>query len=219
MIKINIKNILFEILLTFCITLLIIILSVKITLNFKPLYYMDIITLNVQETSNLSSKEIKLNYNYVINYVQSHQKQNFVLPTLTFSNQGKIHFEEVKAIFNKLDYILYTLILIDVIIIYINIKTDKRFRFLKWSSIFLFLAPFLCLIPFLLNFDKSFTIFHKLLFNNDYWLLDPKLDPIINIMPQEFFFHCAILIISLMFVFSSIFYIIFKKLDNYFSFL
>lgn len=211
MIKTNRKNILLEILLTFCITLLIIILCIKITLNFKPLYYTDIITLNVQETSNLSNKEIKLNYDYVISYVQSHQKQNFVLPTLTFSNEGKLHFEEVKAIFNKLDYILYTLILISIIIIYINIKTNKIFRFLKWSSIALFLAPFLCLIPFLLNFDKGFAIFHKLLFNNDYWLLDSKLDPIINIMPQEFFFHCAILIVGLILTFSAMFYIIYKN--------
>lgn len=211
MIKSIKKNILFEILLTFCITLLIIILSIKITLNFKPLYYTDIITLNVQETSNLSNKEIKLNYDYVISYVQSHEKQNFILPTLTFSNKGKIHFEEVKAIFNKLDYILYTLILINIIIIYINIKTNKIFRFLKWSSISLFLTPFLCLIPFLLNFDKGFTIFHNLLFNNNYWLLDSKLDPIITIMPQEFFFHCAILIVSLMLIFSTILYIIYKN--------
>lgn len=211
MIKTNKKDILVEILLTFCITLSIIILSLKITLNFKPLYYTDIITLSIQETSNLSNKEIKLNYDYIISYVQNHEKQNFILPTLTFSNQGKIHFEEVKGIFNKLDYILYALILLNTLIIYMKRKTSKIFSFLKWSSITLFLAPFFCLIPFLLNFDKGFTIFHKLLFNNNYWLLDSKLDPVITIMPQEFFFHCTILIFSLMFIFSAMFYIIYKS--------
>ncbi|WP_418921820.1 TIGR01906 family membrane protein [Clostridium ganghwense] len=213
------QNVIYKILATFCTTLLIIILSIKLTLNFKPLYYADIITLNVQETSHLSNEEIKLNYDYVINYVQNPKKQIFVLPTLTFSNEGKIHFEEVKAIFNKLDYIFYVLILIDIIIIYIYINRNKDFKFLKWSSFSLFITPLLCLIPFLINFDKSFNIFHKLLFNNDYWLLNSKTDPIITIMPQEFFFHCTIFIISLTLVYSTIIYIIYKKLNNYFAFL
>ncbi len=47
--------------------------------------------------------------------------------------------------------------------------------------------PLLLTVPILLNFEKSFIIFHKLLFRNDYWVFNPNLDPVINILPEEFF--------------------------------
>ncbi len=47
--------------------------------------------------------------------------------------------------------------------------------------------PLLLTVPILLNFEKSFIIFHKLLFRNDYWIFNPDLDPVINILPEEFF--------------------------------
>ena len=56
------------------------------------------------------------------------------------------------------------------------------------------------LIPFSINFDASFNLFHKIFFSNNYWLFDPDLDPIINILPETFFFHEAILIISLILI-------------------
>lgn len=37
------------------------------------------------------------------------------------------------------------------------------------------------------DFDAAFTLFHKILFNNDYWLINPFIDPIINIFPEKYF--------------------------------
>ena len=39
----------------------------------------------------------------------------------------------------------------------------------------------------LVNFDGLFITFHKVLFNNDGWLLDPKTDMLIRLMPTRFF--------------------------------
>jgi len=39
----------------------------------------------------------------------------------------------------------------------------------------------------LVNFDGLFITFHKVLFNNDGWLLDPKTDMLIRLMPTQFF--------------------------------
>lgn len=36
---------------------------------------------------------------------------------------------------------------------------------------------------------------HKVFFDNDYWLFDPKYDPVITILPDRFFLHCGILIV------------------------
>ena len=37
------------------------------------------------------------------------------------------------------------------------------------------------------DFSSAFTFFHKLLFTNDLWLLDPRTDLLINICPQSMF--------------------------------
>ena len=34
--------------------------------------------------------------------------------------------------------------------------------------------------------------------NNDYWLFDPATDPVINILPDLYFLHCAVMILVLM---------------------
>ena len=47
-----------------------------------------------------------------------------------------------------------------------NIKaTNKNIKILKTTSITLIIMPLLLTVPILLNFEKSFIIFHKLLFS------------------------------------------------------
>lgn len=41
------------------------------------------------------------------------------------------------------------------------------------------------------NFTKYFVIFHKIFFSNDLWLLDPRTDLLINIVPEPFFVDTA----------------------------
>ena len=178
------------------ITFFFLILSVYFTLLFKPLYYMDINVLNIEQSSNLSKSDLKANYNYVITYLTQNATEEFNLPTLPSSSHGKIHFKEVKAIFDSLKIMLLLSISINILGIIIN-KKRKKINYLLTSSIFLIIIPIMLLIPFLINFDKSFTTFHHIFFNNDYWLFDINTDPIITILPQNFFFHCAILIIIL----------------------
>lgn len=41
------------------------------------------------------------------------------------------------------------------------------------------------------NFTKYFIIFHKIFFTNDLWMLDPRTDLLINIVPEPFFMDTA----------------------------
>lgn len=38
------------------------------------------------------------------------------------------------------------------------------------------------------NFNKYFTLFHELFFDNDLWLLDPSTDLLIRLLPEGFFY-------------------------------
>ena len=67
--------------------------------------------------------------------------------------------------------------------------------FLLYSSfklmVFL-LVVYLAIGVFLaLNFDQYFIKFHELFFDNDLWLLDPKTDMMINMLPIGFFISMA----------------------------
>jgi len=193
-----------------CFTFSFIVLSVYFTLLFKPLYYTDINVLNIEQSSNINKKDLKANYNYVITYLTQNSSEEFNLPTLPSSTHGKIHFKEVKILFDKLYVMLIFSILISTIGILIN-KKHKTIKYLLTSSNFLIIIPLILLIPFLVDFDKSFTTFHHIFFNNDYWLFDIQSDPIITILPQTFFFHCAILTITLITISSTLLRFIYKS--------
>ena len=49
-------------------TLLFISIGVVFTINFRPLYYMDIKLLNIESNSGLAKEEIVKNYNTLIDY-------------------------------------------------------------------------------------------------------------------------------------------------------
>lgn len=42
------------------------------------------------------------------------------------------------------------------------------------------------------NFNKYFTIFHVIFFDNDLWILDPRTDLLIRMLPEGFFFDMVI---------------------------
>ena len=56
------------------------------------------------------------------------------------------------------------------------------------------IEPLILLIPLgafalwaIVDFDSAFTFFHRLLFTNDLWLLDPRTDLLIRICPESMF--------------------------------
>lgn len=193
--------------------LFIIFAAVKLTLIFKQLYYSDIHYLNIEEQSGFSKAEIIKNYDYVINYLLTPKQQDFKLPSIEYSKYGQIHFSDVKRIFTYIDILLIVTGLINILGLIVNVKR-KNFDFLKHASSMLILLPTVLLTAIMINFDAAFITFHKIFFNNDYWQFDPKLDPIIRILPEEFFYHTALLII-MMIIFSTIaFRVMYKRLTK-----
>jgi integral membrane protein (TIGR01906 family) len=63
-------------------------------------------------------------------------------------------------------------------------------------------VPAICGILIALNWEQAFITFHHIFFRNDYWLFDPATDPIIVILPDAFFLHCAVGILLLVLFFS-----------------
>ena len=167
----------------------------------------------LSKLSNLSKDEIKLNYDYLIEYNLSKNVDKFEMPTIKSSNQGKIHFEEVRYIFQNVNKISRICLIISLIGIIIGIK-NKDIKILNYTSKALIIIPLVLAIPMIINFEDTFVIFHKLMFSNDYWIFDPRLDPVINILPEEFFFHAGIMILGIVLVVSIILYTIYKFISK-----
>lgn len=56
-----------------------------------------------------------------------------------------------------------------------------------------------------LNFDRAFVLFHALFFpGKTNWLFDYREDPVILILPEEFFRNCALLILALLMLWCAV---------------
>ena len=78
------------------------------------------------------------------------------------------------------------------------------------------LSTGLFLLIFNHNFNYFFVKFHEAVFSNDYWIFDPDKDPVINILPQEVFFHIGILILAIILIISILLQISYRILNKRF---
>lgn len=202
-------NVLFSI----CFSIFIIMGMVKFTVSFKQLYYFDINYLNIAQTSGFSEDEIRLNYDYLIDYNLGKEEKEFEMPTIKSSPKGKIHFEEVRDIVQNVNKLFIVFLVISVIGIFINIK-NREINFLNTTSKALISIPLLLSLPIIINFEDSFITFHKIMFDNDYWIFDPNLDPVITILPEEFFLHAGVMILVLILLSSILIYATYKFLKK-----
>lgn len=200
-----------DILIGIIFTLFIISLGVIVTVNFRGLYYFDIDYLNIVNSSGLDKETIIKNYNTLIDYNSPFFKGDLKFPDLSSSLEGLQHFADVKNIFTTIYYIAgMTLILCSIIIIYKKAKKD--YSYLLVSSIIVFLISAIFAIAGILNFDAAFVIFHKIFFQNDFWLFDPATDPVIKLLPDTFFLHSLIFIILFGFIGSLVLFLISRYL-------
>ena len=202
-----------SILLSLILTLTLISLTVVLTLACKPLYYLDIHALHIPETTGYTISEIKANYDAVIDYSLSFGKASLEFPTFPMSEGGRIHFEEVKNIFNLFKYIAIFGTLTGAAGI-LRQRRKQSSGYLKLTAILTVALPAVIGATVALNWDWTFAAFHELAFNNDYWLFDPATDPVINILPDAYFLHCAVMILVLVILGSLICGLIYRRVQR-----
>ena len=202
-----------SILLSLILTLTLISLTVVLTLACKPLYYLDIHALHIPETTGYTISEIKANYNAVIDYSLSFGNAPLEFPTFPMSEGGRIHFEEVKNIFNLFKYMAIFGTLTGAAGI-LRQRRKQSYGYLKLTAILTVALPAVIGATVALNWDWTFAAFHELAFNNDYWLFDPATDPVINILPDAYFLHCAVMILVLVILGSLICGLIYRRVQR-----
>lgn len=180
-------------------SLTVICLAVSITVWFRPLYYLDMKLLDIPEESGYSEEICCSNYDALIDYNVIGGTPELEFPDMEMSEHGRIHFEEVKRIFVFMQ--VETLAGIAVLAAVYFRRKNKGWMHLTGFVTAVIAA--VVLIAVAIDWEWTFETMHSLLFDNDYWLFNPKTDPVIRILPDEFFMHCGIMIIGLTAVFTA----------------
>ena len=158
------------------------------------LYPMEISYFNLPDKVYLKSETIQYNFNILMNYLTNPFSQKLAMPDFRSSAAGLYHFQAVKYLFHLAQAIF--LVTLPALIFFIKKVVKKRFLALYQRSLFILsVLPFvmICLAG-LIGFNSFFTLFHQVLFAGDNtWLFDPAKDPVIWILPEEFFMHAFIL--------------------------
>lgn len=158
------------------------ILLFTLSISFSKNYYMSEFARYRPEIElNIDPKFIRYAAQVIPEYLMG-KRDNLEIPGFKnfFNEKELLHMKDVKNIFK---YVIYVSIIFSVLIFLLIKKDDLPYIFL-YSLI---PVGIFILIVLIFSFDKSFTIFHKIFFRNELWLLDPEKDRLIVLLPIEFF--------------------------------
>lgn len=186
----------------FVIALFAFLLSFAISLPIlnRWFYYIQIDTLNLEQASGHTYAEIKEAFDEIMDYLLLPGRE-FGEGVFPYSEEGAAHFMDCKPLF-VLDVALAGASA-GVLIIILALHFTKTIRLCSakghsaafYTAIAAVVVPIVlgCLIA--LDFNRAFEIFHAILFpGKDNWLFNPRTDPIIYVLPTQFFMNCAIFI-------------------------
>src|SRR5699024_1623617 len=163
---------------------------------------------NIEEVVDKDSEELMVITEDLLNYLR--YKDSELRLKEEYSERDLIHLVDVELLFQR-GFILkrLSLIISSIAIIFLHMK-DKKYLYNSffYSSILSLGSILVLFILYFIDFDKLFTYFHLLLFNNDYWILDPEKDFLIQIFPEGFFMDIFSKITLLFIGFMSIILII-----------
>jgi len=162
---------------------------------------------HIEETTNMSIDELMQVTDKMMDYLIGKRDTLDMTAVINgteeevFGKREKAHMEDVKKLFlNGKQMRDMSAVFLVALLAALAIWKKDMLRFwlkqLKWFFIGSFSAIMLVGLLMASDFNRYFTLFHQLFFNNDLWLLDPRTDVLINMVPEIFFFQTAMLIIG-----------------------
>ena len=191
------RHILFNIGMTILFFIFLLSASVFAAVAFRPLYYWLVRLLKIPEETGYSFETCKANYDVLIHYNMFFGPNMLEFPDFRMSIYGAQHFKEVKTIFVALQYTAMGSAALMIPGIVLSRK-KWAYGWLKATIIVTLSVIGAVGLAMLINWNWTFTMMHKLLFKNDYWIFDPWQDPVIRILPDGVFLSYGALILLLM---------------------
>ena len=182
--------------LTFGVSLLFLLsLAILVTIYLAwILYPFEISWLNLTNRVHLKSDIIQYNFHILMDYLTNPFNPVLEMPDFPSSESGLHHFVVVKGLFHLAQGV--AIVTLPIFYLFWKQVIQKGFLSLyrRGLLIMLSLPLILGLVGVFIGFEQFFTLFHQILFvGDDTWLFDPAKDPVILILPEDFFLHCFLL--------------------------
>lgn len=130
-------------------------------------------------------------FDYVLSYLEGSEKE---IKSTFYNEKEKRHLKDVKQLFQTARVLLWLSIGLLVMLGFYLLRIEQMsvlLRGLILGSASLLGLILLLLVSVILQFNASFVVFHKLLFSNNLWILNPATDNLINLLPQQIFYDLA----------------------------
>ena len=180
------------------------------------LYPFEISWLNLTNRVHLKSDIIQYNFHILMDYLTNPFNPVLEMPDFPSSESGLHHFVVVKGLFHLAQGV--AIVTLPIFYLFWKQVIQKGFLSLyrRGLLIMLSLPLVLGLVGVFIGFEQFFTLFHQILFvGDDTWLFDPAKDPVILILPEDFFLHAFLLFFCLYeLLFGFIYLLSWKKLPK-----
>jgi len=176
-------------------------LTAIITLNLTFTYPWISRHFELDVVTGLDHATLFYNYRRIIHYTNFPWITTLYMPDFPMSDTGEFHFWEVKVIFQVLQVISI------LFIIWLIVSIRKKWQLFKYfdasaNLTIIIFGVFLAIM--LTDFAFFFYWFHRAFFNNDYWIFNPRYDPIIQALPAELFMIKGLIITGLLFTVAAV---------------
>ena len=160
----------------------------------SDLYYSEQVKAGILPEAGITEADLQIVDGQLAEYLRG--DETALIPGNPFNEREMTHMEDCYNLFVLLRKVRARLIPWAVVLIlggaYI-LRDRKRIRLCAWLSPLILLMPLGAFALYAaLDFDAAFTLFHRVLFTNDLWLLDPRTDLLIRICPASMFMHMGI---------------------------
>lgn len=188
--------------------------AIAVPILFRPFYYWQVEALHIAQRTGYSVGVIRKAFDEVMDYLVLGTP--FGTGELAYSMDGKAHFADCRGLFVFDFWVLGISLLVLVICLVVYHVQKKKGAAVSgakhlpvfWSSVVM--CGFFAVLAVwgAVDFDSLFVAFHAAFFpGKSNWIFDPRYDEIINILPQQFFLNCAVLIAVLVFLSVTAFFI------------
>lgn len=212
------------------IALAIVIITLVTTIDyvcFNPKFYAhEFDKLNISVSSSLSQEDLENSMNVLLDYLSGQRDDMVVYGTVddeyreVFNQREKDHMVDVRALYIMVNQLMIGAVI--TVFICLGILLLKHCQnivsaiYNSYRQVLFGLLIFLAAVGLLcwLDFNSFWTQFHLLFFRNDLWLLDPKTDVLIRMVPEAFFLDLVSIVAIIFGILNILIFVLLKLIKR-----
>ena len=207
-----------------------ILFSVFTLANTNSFYTEQYAKVNAEKNTGMSMEDLDKTTAMLLDYLNdrrddlSLEVKKYGIEEQVFNEREISHMVDVKNLYATAANVMYISIALALITMAYLFKKDGKARFfisaVQGYKVAVTIAIILIVIfatAFTVGFNSFWTLFHKIVFTNDLWLLDPRTSTMINMYPLPFWLAmCTDMLVRFAVIFIAIFPVL-NTMKRYFT--